>query len=93
MYDFAKVEGLDKEASAEFEALKAKLMPDMTVKLNLHRDDIEELLSAEIIKRYYYQKGVIAYSLQNDVELKTAIQLLSHPDRYDRFFRKEISLK
>ncbi len=93
LYDFAKVEGLDKEASAEFEALKAKLMPDMTVKLNLHRDDIEELLSAEIIKRYYYQKGVIAYSLQNDVELKTAIQLLSHPDRYDRFFRKEISLK
>lgn len=93
LYDFAKVEGLDKEASEEFEALKTKLMPDMTVKLRLHRSDIEELLSAEIIKRYYYQKGVIAYSLQNDTELKTAIQLLADPAQYDHFFRKEISLK
>lgn len=93
LYDFAKIEGLDKEASLEFEALKAKLMPDMTVKLQEHRTEIEELLSAEIVKRYYYQKGVVAFSLQNDIELKTAIEILNDASVYQHFFNKEISLQ
>ena len=93
LYDFAKVEGLDIEASVEFEALKVKLMPDMTVKLQDHRAEIEELLSAEIVKRYYYQKGVVAFSLQNDIELKTAIEILNDASVYQHFFNKEISLQ
>lgn len=93
LYEFAKLEGLDKEATAEFESLKSKLMPDMEVKLNEHRKEIEELLSLEIIKRYYYQRGVIEYSLQNDTDLKLAIQILSDPVLYKHFFNKEISLQ
>lgn len=93
LYDFAKLEGLDKEAVAEFEALKTKLMPDMTVELQKHRADVEELLCAEIIKRYNYQKGVIAYSLQSDSDLSTAIQILNQTSLYDHFFNKEVSLK
>jgi carboxyl-terminal processing protease len=93
LYDFAKMEGLDKVASAEFEALKAKLIPDTKVKLYEHRKDIEELLSAEIVKRYYYQKGVIEFSLQNDPDLQLAIQILAHPNLYQHFFNPEISLQ
>jgi carboxyl-terminal processing protease len=87
LYDFARFEGLDKGAEAEFEALRAKLMPDMAFKLEEHRSDIEELLAAEIIKRYYYQKGVIEYSLQNDTDLEAAISILSNTELYQRFFR------
>lgn len=93
LYSFSKVEGLDKEAAAEFEALKAKLMPDMKIKLHEHRADIEELLSTEIVKRYYYQKGVIEHSLQSDTDLEVAIRILNEPELYQRFFSQEISLK
>ncbi|MDX9748793.1 MAG: S41 family peptidase [Paludibacter sp.] len=93
LYNFAKFEGLDKEAATEFEALKAKLLPDTKVKLYEHRSEIEELLSAEIIKRYYYQKGVIEFSLQNDTDLQAAIQILTNQELYTHFFQKEIRLQ
>lgn len=93
LYDFAALEGLDKEATAEFEALKAKLLPDLSVELQKHRTDVEELLSAEIIKRYYYQKGVIAYSLKTDTDLSTAIGILNDSTVYNHFFNPEVSLK
>ena len=77
LFEFAKNEGMDKDAQAEFEALKSKLEPDQDIQLNRFRDEIMELLSLEILKRYYYQKGVIEYSLKDDKDLKTALSILS----------------
>lgn len=93
LYNFSKFEGLDKEAAAEFEALKARLLPDTKTKLKEHRKEIEELLSAEIIKRYYFQKGVIEYSLQTDTDLQTAVDILNNPSLYNHFFNQEIRLQ
>lgn len=77
LYEFSTLEGLDEEAKAEFEALKAKLIPDTAKEIEKHRDEITELLSLEIIKRYYYQKGQIAYSLQSDKDLQLSVSLLN----------------
>ncbi|MDO9634559.1 MAG: S41 family peptidase [Paludibacter sp.] len=85
LYEFAKLEGLNIEAKAEFEALKSKLIPDIDIKLNKHKDEILDFLSTEIIKRYYYQKGVIEYSLARDNEFKTAIQVINNPELYQTF--------
>ena len=41
-----------------------------------------ELLSLEIIKRYYYQKGEIQYSLRTDKDLKVALNLLKSDEKY-----------
>jgi carboxyl-terminal processing protease len=79
LYEFAKNEGLDKEAQQEFEALKAKLEPNVDVQLNKFKDEIVELLSLEILKRYYFQKGMIEFSLKADKDLKMAISLISDP--------------
>lgn len=90
LYEFSKVEGLDKEAEIEFEALKKKLMPDMSLKLKEYRKDIEEFLTLEILKRYYFQKGQIEYSLKNDVDMKVAIDLLQNKDKYSEFLHRTI---
>lgn len=87
LYEFAKLEGLDQEAKIEFEALRSKLMPDIDIKLNENKVEILDILSAEIIKRYYYQKGVIEYSLVNDVDLKTAVDILSKPDIFKKLLQ------
>lgn len=82
LLEVAKIEGLDELASAEFSALKARLMPDVQKNLADNRDDITELLSLEIIKRYYFQKGEIEFSLRNDKELKVAIEKLNNKAEY-----------
>ena len=53
-------------ATAEFEALQAKLVPDLEKDLKQFDDDIKELLEDEIVSRYYYQKGAIRAALKDD---------------------------
>jgi carboxyl-terminal processing protease len=80
----AKVEGMDTIAKTEFAALKAKLVPDITKSIAENKVDISELLSLEIIKRYYFQKGEIQYSLRTDKDLRIAIELLKPNGGYLR---------
>jgi len=79
LLEMAKYEALDKDAKDEFEALKAKLVPDNAISIQKNKADIADLLSLEIIKRYFFQKGEIQYSLRSDNDLKTALGLLK-PD-------------
>ena len=88
LIDMAKYEGLDKRAKDEFVALKAKLMPDVTKSIEENKADIVDLLSLEIIKRYYYQKGEIQYSLRTDKDLKVAIGLLKPNGNYAKMLVK-----
>lgn len=46
------------------------------------REEIEHLLEEEITKRYYYQEGSIAASLDHDNQLQTAVQILHDRDQY-----------
>ena len=66
----------------EFEALKAKLTPDVLKNLQDNKKDIIELLSHEIIQRYYFQKGEIQYSLRDDMDLKTTLEKLNNKDEF-----------
>jgi len=88
LFDMAKYEGLDKSASNEFTALKAKLMPDVTKSIVENKAEISELLSLEIIKRYYYQKGQIQYSMRTDKDLKVAVELLKPKGDYLKILAK-----
>jgi len=89
LLDMAKYEGLDKRAKDEFEALKVKLMPDVSKSIEENKSDIVDLLSLEIIKRYYYQKGEIQYSLRDDKDLKVALSLLKSDGEYSRILSKK----
>lgn len=88
LLDIAKYEGLDKTAADEFEKLKAKITPNISDNIKENRKDIEEMLALEIIKRYYYQKGQIQYSLKDDKEIKTAINLLNDEAKYTQILKK-----
>ena len=88
LLDMAKYEGLDKRAKDEFVALKAKLMPDVSKSIEENKADIVDLLSLEIIKRYYYQKGEIQFSLRTDKDLKVAIDILKPNGNYAKMLIK-----
>lgn len=77
LLELAKYECLDSIAKPEFEALKQKLTPDISQALITYKDDITDLLNMEIVKRYYFQKGEIQYSLRHDKELQKAKEILN----------------
>jgi len=77
LFEMAKMEGLDEVAKAEFDLLKEKLLPDVRKNIVDNKSEIAELLSLEIIKRYYFQKGEVEFSLRTDKALKSALEKMN----------------
>jgi|WetSurMetagenome_2_1015567.scaffolds.fasta_scaffold16731_2 carboxyl-terminal processing protease len=75
-------------AQEEFKALKTKLAHDKDKDLQTFSKEIEELLKEEIISRFYYQKGRIIASLQDDIEVKKAVEVLKNPQSYSMVLDK-----
>ncbi|HKI89530.1 MAG TPA: S41 family peptidase [Draconibacterium sp.] len=82
----AKEEKYYNLAKNEFEALKAKLEPNLDKDLGEFKDEIEELLEDEIVSRYYYQKGAIRAAIGDDKDIKKAIEALDSPTAYAAYF-------
>ncbi|MFV0536901.1 MAG: S41 family peptidase [Dysgonomonas sp.] len=75
-------EGYMKYSEAEFKALEAKLVPNLDRDMETFKEPITRLINAEIIRRYYFQRGVAKYDLQHDREVTKAIEVLSDPQLY-----------
>ena len=86
--EVASYEGLDETAKAEFDALKAKLVPDVEKNLLDNRKEIEDLLTVEIILRYYFQKGQVQYMLKDDADMKIAVNLLNNEAEYKNILKQ-----
>ncbi len=74
-------------AESEFEALKAKLEPNIEKDMTEFRPEICELLEDEIVSRYYYQKGAIRASISDDKGIKKAIEELNSETAYSSYFK------
>lgn len=84
----AEFEGYSEDAKAEFAALEAKLNHNIERDLDTFRPEIQELLTQEIIKRYYYEKGEIIRMLQEDKELDKSIEILNDKALYNKTLGK-----
>ena len=81
--EIAEEEFYFKEITTEYDALIAKLEANKKDDLNKFKSEIKELITSEIVSRYYYQKGRILATLQFDKEVKEAIKVLEDKKRYD----------
>jgi len=66
----------------EYDQLKQYMIEDKKTDITKYEDQIRELLRAEIVSRYYYQRGKVQVSLTNDPELERAIEVLHQPSAY-----------
>ena len=78
----AEFEGYLSEASDEFALLEKKLSHDLDRDLDYFSKDIKQTISAEIIKRYYFQRGAIIEQLKDDKGLNQAIEIVTSPEAY-----------
>ncbi|MGM9746297.1 MAG: S41 family peptidase [Paludibacteraceae bacterium] len=76
-----EAEGYAADADTLLTQLANTLKPDIDRDLRRFRHDIEEFLGAEIVKRYYFQKGAVAYGLRFDQWLHQAVELFDDESR------------
>lgn len=81
--DMARLEGLADKATDEFSSLAQKLQYNLNQDLEVFRKELKHLLAVEIATRYYYQRGGIYHSLQDDKCLNLAITVLDAPTVYN----------
>jgi len=67
---------------AEYDALNAQMINDKKGDLKKFKNQIGDLLRIEIVGRYYYQKGKVKSSLENDSDLAEAIKTINDPALY-----------
>ncbi|OIP82089.1 MAG: peptidase S41 [Porphyromonadaceae bacterium CG2_30_38_12] len=80
--DLARSEGIDKYAAEALKNLEIKIKPDVQRNILDNKADVSELLSLELMKRYYFQKGQVEFSLRKDNDLKLAIRNLTDQALY-----------
>ncbi|MDR2147673.1 MAG: S41 family peptidase [Tannerella sp.] len=80
--EVANFEGFLAEDSTVFATLEDKLKPDLERDLDRYKPEIKRLVASEIVKRYYYLRGQIQYSLRNDKTLEKAMEVLKDRELY-----------
>lgn len=85
----AKKENKSDVLKAEMEALSAKISASKKNDLYANKDEIKKVLEAEIVSRFYYQKGRTEHSLPNDQDLNEAIKLFANKPIFSSILRGE----
>jgi len=82
LIEIAKKEKYYSVAENEIKQLQEKLAHDKNKDLQTFRKEISEIISDEIITRYYYQKGKIESSLIGDPAMESALKTLKDKNEY-----------
>jgi len=81
------------EFSAEYDALKAKMLATKKNDLQLHKDEIKQILENEIVSRYYYNRGRYETNFKYDKELAEAIKTMKDKTQLDSILKGDGNYK
>ena len=85
----AEKEGYFQELSNEYTVLFDKMLANKNNDLKKSKEDIKQILTMEIMSRYYYQKGRIKASIKFDKEVEKAIEILQNIEKYNNILSKK----
>lgn len=80
--DAAEKEEYDEALQDEIDALRAAYASQKEDDLITFKDQIKHILEREIIGRYYYESGEIAFMIRDDENVQKAIELLNDREAY-----------
>lgn len=84
---------IDSTTQQLLDSLESKLEHNLDKDLDTFRSRIELSLAQEIVKRYYYTRGVIVVGLREEPVTTRAIEVLQSPVRYDEILNRPQSKK
>jgi carboxyl-terminal processing protease len=88
LLEIAKEEKYFDVAQAEFEQLKLKIGHELDQDLESFKDEIKDMLTDEIVTRFYYQKGAIKSAIKDDKGIEQAKKTLKDPEAFSSIFTK-----
>ncbi|MRR18605.1 S41 family peptidase [bacterium] len=80
-------EDLYSENSETIEKLKTGLSHNLEKDLSAYRTEVAELIESELAGRYFYDSGMVQYSLSRDSQVKEAISIAGDKARYQSLLR------
>jgi len=86
--EVAKKEKIDAGISAEYQQLLTALQKSEEKELNLHKQEIKQLLLDELIKRYQYKEGLYKYYTTSNTEIQKSAALLANAAEYNKILKK-----
>jgi carboxyl-terminal processing protease len=81
------------EIQTEYDALKAKMAASKKNDLQLHKDEIKQVLEVEIAGRYYFEKGRYEANFKYDKELSQAVKVMQDKDIMAQILKGEGTYK
>lgn len=81
------------EIQAEYDQLKAKMAASKKNDLQLHKEEIKQVLENEIASRYYYEKGRYEANFKYDKELAQAIKTMQDKPQLASILKGEGNFK
>lgn len=81
------------EIQSEYDALKTKMMASKKNDLQLHKDEIKQVLENEIVSRYYFEKGRYETNFKYDKELAQAVKVMQDKDKIVQILKGEGTYK
>ena len=70
-----------------FTDLEKDITHSLDQDLTVFKTEITELISDEIVSRYFYEEGAIAWTLKTDEQIKKALQVLNNKDEYNSILK------
>lgn len=87
LIEIIKKENFYEDSKEILDSLEAKLQHSTEAELEKYKKEISQMLSAEIVKRYYFSKGEAQEVLKTDEELILCIEILNDPKRYNEILK------
>ena len=78
----AREEGLYDSNREAMEKLKSGLSHTLEREMTLYRTDVTELIESELAGRYFYDWGMVEYSVTRDNQIKKAIEIAGNREQY-----------
>ena len=75
------------QVSSQVEQLKNSLGHSIDRDLDVFKKEISDILSDQLMERYYMQEGVIEYHIRNDKDIAKALEVLSNNEEYQKILK------
>lgn len=84
----AEDEGYFEDIKSDYEQLLSKVTPSKERDLDKFKEEINDILSSEIVSRYYYQNGRAEQAFQFDKDIQKAVEVLSDTKKVNTILGK-----
>ncbi|MDR2118713.1 MAG: S41 family peptidase [Tannerellaceae bacterium] len=87
--EIARFEGyLEDGDSITLKELEVKLTPDIERDFERFKDPVKKVMAAEIVKRYYFERGELIQNLKDDAVLTKSLDVLASPELMEKTLRQ-----